>query len=111
MAVMVTRKRMVVQFIDDDRGETLAAVSSVPGPQGKNVAAAQALGEQAARAAMDKGVSGSVFDRGGFRYHGRVKAMKEGAQAAGLIVGADSGPATAQAEAATESDKAKKEKR
>ncbi len=87
MALAVSLRRMSVQFIDDDRGETIAAAYSVSGGEPKNVAGARTLGERAGRAVLDKGISGVVVDRGGFKYHGRVRAIVEGAMAAGLGVG------------------------
>ncbi|MBT3194680.1 MAG: 50S ribosomal protein L18 [Verrucomicrobia bacterium] len=83
MAVMVSNKHMYVQLIDDDTGCTLASASSVKDAD-NNLDAATQVGKRAGEAAKEKGVSQFVVDRGGFRYHGRVKAVVEGAIEAGL---------------------------
>jgi large subunit ribosomal protein L18 len=78
------------QVVDDDRGVTVVAASSLSpelrgqGTSGGNAAAAKAVGELLARKARDKGISAVVFDRAGYKYHGRVKALAEAARAAGL---------------------------
>lgn len=91
MSVFVSDRHMYVQFIDDERGITLAAVSSLspefrsrPRPRGFTVELARQLGEMAARTALEKGIRTVVFDRGGFRYGGRVRALAEAARAQGL---------------------------
>jgi large subunit ribosomal protein L18 len=78
-----------VQVIDDLHGTTLVAASSAEGKKeerrsGGNVAAAKALGKTIAERAKAKGVSKVVFDRGGYIYHGRVKALADAAREAGL---------------------------
>ncbi len=83
MAIMVSNKHMYVQLIDDVAGATLVSASSL-GSEGNDVPAATALGTRAAEAAKEKGVSQFVVDRGGFRYHGRVKAIVDAAVEAGL---------------------------
>lgn len=76
-----------VQLIDDDLGHTLMAASSLEGPirglEGKTVAA-QAVGRALAERAVAAGITKVVFDRGGYLYHGRVKAVADGARAGGL---------------------------
>ncbi len=67
MAVSFTGKHIYVQFIDDVAGKTIAAASTI-----------------AAQQAKAKNISAVVFDRGGFRYHGRVKALADAAREAGL---------------------------
>ncbi len=90
MSVRFTGKNVYVQFIDDSVGKTLAAVSSISERSGgkealrANVKGATALGELAAAAAKDKGISNVVFDRSGARYHGKVKALADAARAGGL---------------------------
>jgi large subunit ribosomal protein L18 len=86
MSVMVSNKHMYVQFIDDDAAVTLAAVSTQAEGLGarKNVAGAKLLGHRAAAVAKEKGIATVVFDRGGYRFHGRVKAIADGAREAGL---------------------------
>lgn len=81
---------MYAQIIDDTRGVTLVAASTLsPELRGTlartgNVEAARAVGELLARKALEKGIRRVVFDRAGYLYHGRVKALAEGARAGGL---------------------------
>jgi len=86
MSVMVSNKHMYVQFIDDDAAATLAAVSTLVEGIGarKNVAGAKVLGQRAAAVAKEKGIETVVFDRGGLQFHGRVKAIADGAREGGL---------------------------
>jgi large subunit ribosomal protein L18 len=75
------------QVIDDSKGLTLVSASSVDKDgktNGGNVAAAKAIGKLVAERAKDKGVKQVVFDRGGYAFHGRVKALADAARAAGL---------------------------
>ena len=87
MSICVTNKNMYVQFIDDDAGKTLAQANTLKDEKA-NVEVAKALGAKAAEAAIAKGISRIVVDRGGFAYHGRVKALVEAAGEAGLSVSA-----------------------
>ena len=78
-----------VQVIDDLHGATLVSASSAEGQKenrktGGNVAAAKTVGKAIAERAKAKGVSKVVFDRGGYIYHGRVKALADAAREAGL---------------------------
>ncbi len=78
-----------VQVIDDLHGVTLAAASTAEGKKedrrtGGNVAAAKTIGKKIAELAKEKGVTKVVFDRGGYIYHGRVKAVADAAREAGL---------------------------
>jgi large subunit ribosomal protein L18 len=81
---------LYAQVIDDAAGRTLAAASSVDKEMrkqvkgGGNVAAARIVGKVVAERAKAKGIAQVVFDRGGYRYHGRVKALAEAAREAGL---------------------------
>ena len=88
MAVCFTNENIHVQFIDDDAGVTLAAASTVsktaPKDAAANVAGAKTIGALAARHALDKGNKEVVFDRGGARFHGKVKALADAAREAGL---------------------------
>ena len=83
-------KHIYAQVIDDYAGKTLVAASSVDKelkgklPSGGNVAAAKTVGLLVAKRAADKGLKKIVFDRGGYIYHGRVKALAEGAREGGL---------------------------
>ncbi len=90
MSVCFTQKNIHVQLIDDEAGETLAAVStlskSIPDRDklAANVVSAKRIGQLAAEVAKAKGIQEVVFDRGGARYHGKVKALAEAAREAGL---------------------------
>lgn len=89
LCVCCTSKHIHVQVIDDIRGHTLAAVSTLDkafkeGGNKATVAGAAVLGKMVAERAKAVQVSRVVFDRGGFRYHGRVKAVAEAAREAGL---------------------------
>lgn len=89
MAVFRSNKHMYVQFIDDDEATTLAAVSTRTGVlkgESPTVENAKRLGEVAAEAAMAKGIEEVVFDRGGFRYAGKIQALAEAAREAGLKI-------------------------
>lgn len=86
LAVFISNAHINVQFIDDDAGSTLASATTMGMDAKLNVATAKVLGEKAAEAAKAKGISLVVIDRGGFRYHGRVKQVVEAALAAGLKV-------------------------
>jgi large subunit ribosomal protein L18 len=78
------------QLIDDRKGVTITAASSLEKPMreslksGGNVAAAKAVGKLLAERALEKGIKDVVFDRGGFLYHGRVKALADAAREGGL---------------------------
>lgn len=86
LAVFRSIKHIYVQVIDDRSGTTLVSASSAEkgGPNGGNVAGAVAIGKLVAERAKEKGISSVVFDRGGFLYHGRVKALADAAREAGL---------------------------
>ena len=76
-----------VQIIDDDKQVTLTAASSVEKGfegSGGNIEGAKKVGAAIAKKALDKGITEVVFDRGGYIYHGRVKALAEAAREAGL---------------------------
>jgi large subunit ribosomal protein L18 len=90
MAVFRSAQHLYVQVVDDDRQHTLASASTLSKAfrdttqKGSNVAAAAVLGKLIAEAALAVQIKRVVFDRGGFAYHGRVKALAEAARAAGL---------------------------
>jgi large subunit ribosomal protein L18 len=78
-----------VQVIDDLKGVTLVSANSAEGKKGSgatggNLAAAKAVGKAIAERAKEKGINKIVFDRGGYIYHGRVKALADAAREAGL---------------------------
>ncbi|SKB78296.1 large subunit ribosomal protein L18 [Lachnospiraceae bacterium] len=90
LAVFRSNKHMYAQVIDDVAGNTLVAASTVEKEVASelkytdNVEAAQKLGEVIAKRALEKGIKEVVFDRGGFIYQGKVKALAEAAREAGL---------------------------
>jgi len=87
LAIYRSVAHIYAQVIDDSAGKTLASASSVDKgtrTNGGNVAAAKAIGKLVAERAKEKGIKQVVFDRGGYRYHGRVKALADAARAAGL---------------------------
>jgi len=88
MAVSISNRNMHVQFIDDDGGRTLAAARASGRETGHNLAAGTELGTRAAAAALAAGIQTVVVDRGGHRFHGRVKAVVDAAVEAGLAIGA-----------------------
>ena len=82
--VFRSNKNIFAQVIDDNKGVTLAQASSLKLANGSNIEAAKVVGKAIAEAALKAGVSEVVFDRGGYIYHGRVKALAEAAREAGL---------------------------
>jgi large subunit ribosomal protein L18 len=72
------------QVIDDQNGVTLVEASSIKLKTGGNVAAAKEIGKAVAEKAVEKGIKKVVFDRGGYLYHGRIKALADAAREAGL---------------------------
>jgi large subunit ribosomal protein L18 len=87
LAVFRSVANIYAQVIDDRKGRTLVAASSVEkaaGAKGGNVAGAKAIGKLIAERAQAKGLKKVVFDRGGYLYHGRVKALADAAREAGL---------------------------
>ena len=87
LSVFRSSKNIYAQIIDDERGVTLAAASSLEGEKtskGADKDAAARVGALVAQRAIEKGVKDVVFDRGGYLYHGRVKALADAAREAGL---------------------------
>ncbi len=88
LAVYRSSTHIYAQVIDDARGHTLAAASSIEKAlkegDGDKSARAKAVGDAVAKKAIDVGVKQVVFDRGGNKYHGRVKALADAAREAGL---------------------------
>jgi len=90
LSVFRSSKHIYAQLIDDDRGITVAAASSIEKAAreglktGASVDAAKAVGKLIAERAQEKGVKDVVFDRGGYLYHGRVRALAEAAREGGL---------------------------
>jgi large subunit ribosomal protein L18 len=91
LAVYRSLKYLYAQLIDDEKGNTLAFVSSrskemkeqLAGAKG-NIAKAKIVGLTLAKKALEKNIKTVVFDRGGYRYHGKVKAIADGAREGGL---------------------------
>jgi large subunit ribosomal protein L18 len=90
LSVFRSSKQIYAQIIDDAAGKTLASASSLEKSMreslktGANIEAARTIGKQLAERATAAGVKDVVFDRGGYMYHGRVKALAEGAREGGL---------------------------
>jgi large subunit ribosomal protein L18 len=90
LAVFRSQAHIYAQVINDEDGKTLCAASSVDKDlrakqkTGANVAAAKAVGSLIATRAKAAGIEAVVFDRGGFQYHGRIKALADAAREAGL---------------------------
>ena len=91
LSVFRSLKHIYAQLVDDEAGRTLVFVGS-QSPElraklksGGNVAAAKAVGDLVAQKAKTLGIERVVFDRGGYQFHGRVKALADGARGAGLV--------------------------
>jgi len=87
LAVFRSVAHIYAQVIDDSAGSTLVSASTVDKggkTNGGNVAAAKAIGKLVAERAKEKGIQRVVFDRGGYQYHGRIKALADAARTAGL---------------------------
>ena len=83
LSVHRTGRHIYAQIIDDAQGRTIAAANTL-GAKGTDIDAATRVGKQLAEAAKQAGVTAVVFDRGGFLFHGRVKALAEAAREGGL---------------------------
>jgi len=91
LAVCCTSKHFYAQFIDDDASNTLASISSLDKEFVKdglkaNIDGTTKLGEMVAKKAVDVKITKAVFDRGGFKYHGKVKAFAEAVRKAGIAI-------------------------
>jgi large subunit ribosomal protein L18 len=88
LCVYRSLKHIYAQVVDDTAGRTLVSASSLekdfPGKRGKNKEAAGELGKLIARRSVDQGIKAVVFDRNGFKYHGRVKTLADAAREGGL---------------------------
>jgi large subunit ribosomal protein L18 len=93
LAVFRSQGHIYAQVIDDEAGRTICSASSLDGAfkgagkgkkRGANMAAAREVGQLIASRAKEKGVQAVVFDRGGFLYHGRIKALADAARESGL---------------------------
>jgi large subunit ribosomal protein L18 len=118
LAVYRSLNHIYAQIIDDDKAQTIASASttekSLGVSKGGNVDAAKKVGQAIAERALAAGISSVVFDRGGYLYHGRVRALTDAARAAGLnkneVVEAEAAEAEKPEAAVTEADKPKKQK-
>ena len=86
LCVMVSNKHIYGQLVDDEKAVTLVSVSSAgkSAVGDKNVAGATLIGKRLAELAKEAGITALVFDRGGYRYHGRVKAIADAVREAGF---------------------------
>ena len=87
LAVFRSLKHMYAQVIDDSTGQTIASASTLEkdaAAKGANTNAAKAVGALIAKKAKDKGITRVVFDRGGYNYHGNIKALADAARENGL---------------------------
>jgi large subunit ribosomal protein L18 len=86
LAVFRSNRGIFAQLVDDDSGTTLASANwlSVKGKKGTKTEQAAEVGKLLATSAREAGIEEVVFDRGGFLYHGRVKALADGAREGGL---------------------------
>ena len=90
LCVFRSNKHIYAQIVDDSQGRTLVSASTADADakgqvkNGSNIAAAKAVGQLVAKRAIEKGLGSVVFDRGGYIYHGRIKALADAAREAGL---------------------------
>jgi len=85
LAIFRSSNHIYAQVIDDDRGHTLAAATSLEMKRDDTKTdVAKAVGEKIAKSALSAGITKVVFDRGGYKYHGRVKALADAARSEGL---------------------------
>ena len=114
LAIYRSVNHIYAQVIDDRNGQTLVAAATtekdLKGKTGGNVEAARRIGTTIAERALSKGIAQVVFDRGGYLYHGRVRALTEAARAAGLNKGEAVEPEAAEQPAAATEAKPEKKK-
>lgn len=84
LSVFRSNKFIYCQIINDDKGETLLAANTKELKLTNNIESAKKLGETIAKKALDKGVKKVVFDRSGYKYHGKIKALADSARKFGL---------------------------
>ena len=112
LAIYRSLNHIYAQVIDDRAGQTLVSASttekSLRGNTGGNLEAARRVGQVIAERALEKGIEQVVFDRGGYLYHGRIKALTEAARAAGLNKNEGSATDDGHEEASTEEAPEKK---
>ena len=118
LAIYRSLNHIYAQVIDDRQGQTLVSASSTEkelrGNTGGNLDAARRIGQAIAERALAKGIEQVVFDRGGYLYHGRIKALTDAARAAGLnkneVAAVEEEQPEAAAPEATEEKKPRKKK-
>jgi large subunit ribosomal protein L18 len=114
LAIYRSVNHIYAQVIDDRNGQTLVSAATtekdLKGNTGGNVEAARRVGTTIAERALSKGIAQVVFDRGGYLYHGRVRALTEAARAAGLNEGDTVEPEAAEQPAAETEAKPEKKK-
>ena len=117
LAIYRSLNHIYAQLIDDRKGQTIVSASSTEkdlrGNTGGNLDAAKRIGQAIAERALAKGIDSVVFDRGGYLYHGRIKALTDAARAAGLNKHEvkEEAEANGQPEAAPEEKAEKKSKK
>ncbi len=84
LCVFKSTKHIHAQLVDDVSGKTIVASSSLKASKSGNVDSAKEVGETIAKAALSKNIENVVFDRSGYVYHGRIKALADGARSGGL---------------------------
>ena len=84
LSVFRSNKYIYCQLIDDEKGKIILAVADLKGAKGSKTEHAYAVGKELAQLAKAKKIKQVVFDRGGYKYHGRIKATAEGAREGGL---------------------------
>ena len=119
LALYRSLNHISAQIVDDELGRTIVSASSTEkdlrGTTGGNIEAARRIGKAIAERALEKGISSVVFDRGGYLYHGRIKALTEAAREAGLnpnelAARAEEEAAATEANAVTETPEAEEKK-
>jgi large subunit ribosomal protein L18 len=121
LAVYRSVKHIYAQVVDDELGKTIASASTAEkdlrGSSGGNIEAARRIGKAIAERTLEKGIESVVFDRGGYLYHGRIKALTDAAREAGLnkneleAQAAEAAAAAAAPEEVAEEKPAKKKKK
>jgi large subunit ribosomal protein L18 len=113
LAVYRSLNHIYAQVVDDQHGKTIVSASSTEkdlrGSSGGNLDAARRIGKAIAERALEKGIESVVFDRGGYLYHGRIKALTDAARAAGLNKNEVAAAAEEAAEPVVEATEAKAE--
>ena len=84
LSVFRSLTNIYAQLIDDKSGKVLVSASSLKGKKGKGVEGAKQIGLDLAKKAAEKNIKSCVFDRAGYLYHGRIKALADGAREGGL---------------------------